>query len=222
MLLLHYTGMPTPSEALDALCDPQRKVSAHYFIEEDGGVIPLVAEERRAWHAGKASWRGSSDINARSIGIELVNPGHEWGYRDFPEAQMQALVSLGKEIMARHPIPARHVLGHSDVAPHRKQDPGERFDWERLAKEGIGLWVGRTSASPSATSLSLEQSGSEILQLRHELHRFGYGVDIDVEHFDENLQGVVAAFQRHFRPWKVDGIADGESRGVLRQLLDRI
>src|SRR5665213_1969784 len=140
MLVLHYTGMRNAAEALDRLCSPEAAVSAHYLIEEDGVVWRLVPELRRAWHAGVASWRGRTDVNGASIGIELVNPGHEHGYCDFPEAQMAALETLCRDILARHAIPARHVLGHSDVAPQRKQDPGERFDWARLARAGVGLW----------------------------------------------------------------------------------
>ncbi|MGE4529478.1 MAG: N-acetylmuramoyl-L-alanine amidase, partial [Rhodospirillaceae bacterium] len=139
MLVLHYTGMETAAAALARLCDPAAKVSAHYLIDEDGAVHALVAEDRRAWHAGVSAWRGEADVNARSIGIELVNPGHEFGYRDFPARQIDALADLCREILARHPIPPRNVVGHSDVAPRRKTDPGERFPWPALAKLGIGL-----------------------------------------------------------------------------------
>ncbi len=140
MLILHYTGLPTLQESLDRLCDPSADVSAHYLIAEEGEVHALVPEDRRAWHAGVAYWRGDKDINSRSIGIELQNPGHEFGYRAYPVAQMTSLVELSLEILGRHPIPARHVLGHSDVSPDRKQDPGELFDWAGLAAAGIGLW----------------------------------------------------------------------------------
>lgn len=138
-IILHYTGMPTGVEALARLVDPQAKVSAHYLVEEDGRLFRLVAEDKRAWHAGISSWKGESDINARSIGVEIVNPGHEWGYRDFPEAQMRAVIALLKDICARHDIPATRVLGHSDVAPGRKEDPGERFPWARLAAAGLAV-----------------------------------------------------------------------------------
>ena len=143
MLVLHYTGMVSAEAAIERLCDPAAKVSAHYLIDEDGAVRRLVDENHRAWHAGEASWRGKSDINARSLGIELVNPGHEFGYRPFPEAQMAALEALAQDILARHTIEARNVVGHSDVAPRRKTDPGELFDWRRLAEAGIGLWPGK-------------------------------------------------------------------------------
>ena len=146
-LILHYTGMKTAKEALSRLCDPEAKVSAHYLVDEDGAVFLLVPEAKRAWHAGVSSWRGESNINDRSIGIELVNPGHEFGYRAFPEKQMAALIPLLRGILARHPIPQSRVLGHSDVAPGRKTDPGELFEWHRLAESGIGLWPDITKAA---------------------------------------------------------------------------
>src|SRR5579864_6043616 len=140
LLVLHYTGMKSANEALERLCDPAAKVSAHYTVDEDGTVYHHVPEARRAWHAGVSSWAGATDINACSIGIELVNPGHEFGYRDFPDAQIEALITLCHGILLRHPISSARVLGHSDVAPARKEDPGELFPWARLAKAGIGLW----------------------------------------------------------------------------------
>ena len=140
MLVLHYTGMRSAAEALRRLTSPEAAVSAHYLIDEDGAVWRLVPEERRAWHAGVSYWRGRRDINSASIGIELVNPGHEFGYRAFPEAQVAALEVLCRDVLSRYQIPPRHVLGHSDVAPARKDDPGELFPWRRLARAGIGLW----------------------------------------------------------------------------------
>ena len=139
-LILHYTGMPTAAAALQRLCDPAAKVSAHYLIDEDGSVVQLVPEERRAWHAGVSGWHGRACLNDCSIGIELVNPGHEWGYRPFPEAQYAACIELCREILGRWRIPPHRVLAHSDVAPARKQDPGELFDWARLGAAGVGLW----------------------------------------------------------------------------------
>ena len=136
MLVLHYTGMESGLEAVDWLANPASKVSAHYTIDEDGTVYIQVPEDRRAWHAGVSSWRGVTDVNSASIGLELANPGHEFGYRPFPEAQMEALIELARGIVGRHPIPARNIVGHSDVAPGRKQDPGELFDWKRLAAAG--------------------------------------------------------------------------------------
>ncbi|MCY4049396.1 MAG: N-acetylmuramoyl-L-alanine amidase [Hyphomicrobiales bacterium] len=207
MLVLHYTGMPSAQEALEALCDPAREVSAHYFIYENGKTLALVPEGRRAWHAGKAYWRGHRDINARSIGVELVNPGHEWGYRDFPAAQMDALIELAQGILERHPIPARNVLAHSDVAPARKQDPGDRFDWGRLASKGIGLWAGEgVEFWPLGSDLGAVNA------FNRDLECFGYdpGVPPDV---------ATTAFQRHYRPWRIDGNVDVESHRILRKLI---
>ena len=150
MLVLHYTGMAEAAAALERLCDAAAKVSCHYFIGEDGEIYRLVVEEYRAWHAGVSFWRGATDCNARSIGIELQNPGHEFGYRNFTEAQMQSLERLALDILSRHPIPPGNVLGHSDIAPARKMDPGERFDWQRLAARNIGIWP-KTCASIGAT-----------------------------------------------------------------------
>jgi len=199
ILLLHYTGMETAEAALDRLCDPEAKVSAHYTIDEDGTIYRHVDEARRAWHAGKSYWAGATDVNGRAIGIELVNPGHEFGYRPFPEPQMTALIALAAEIVARHAIPPHRVLAHSDVAPDRKQDPGELFDWERLAAAGIGLWP-----KPSAVK---DRDADDLLK------RFGYDPDAD---------GVVAAFQRHFRPSRIDGIVDAETLGRLSALVAAI
>ncbi len=197
MLVLHYTGMRTAQEALTRLCDPAAKVSAHYTIDEDGTVYAHVPEARRAWHAGQAYWAGATDINARSIGIELVNPGHEFGYREFAAGQIASLITLCHSILMRHPIPSARVLGHSDVAPARKADPGELFPWARLAKAGIGLWPQATVAS------DLEPEA---------LRRYGY---------DPNAprDKAITAFQRHFRPKKLDGQWDEECAGILSELL---
>jgi N-acetylmuramoyl-L-alanine amidase len=207
MLVLHYTGMRTAAEALARMCDPTAKVSAHYMIDEVGGVYRLVDEERRAWHAGTAEWRGLRDINGRSVGIELVNPGHQFGYRLFPDAQMATLEILAHDILRRHPIPPRNVVGHSDVAPSRKQDPGELFDWQWLARSGIGLWPGWTP--PPAR---------DVATVQHLLERYGYAVPRSGE-LDRDTARVVEAFQRHFRPERVDGIIDRETAGRLSALL---
>lgn len=199
MLVFHYTGMTDGRAALTRLCDPAARVSAHYMIDEDGAVYAMVPEERRAWHAGISYWAGARDINARSIGIELVNPGHEFGYRAFAEAQIAALVALSRTILERHPIPPWRILGHSDVAPARKGDPGELFPWQRLADECIGFW-------PSAT----RDPGADAVPAL--LARYGYDPDAP-------LENVVMAFQRHFRPARVDGIADAETRAVLAGLV---
>jgi len=199
MLVLHYTGMKSAAEALARLCDPGAKVSAHYTIDEDGTVFAHVPEARRAWHAGVATWAGATDINARSIGIELVNPGHEFGYRDFAEDQIAALITLCHSILMRHPIPSARVLAHSDVAPARKEDPGELFPWARLAKAGIGLWPQAIASDLGAQALS----------------RFGYDPNAPQDK-------VITAFQRHFRPKKLDGQWDGECAGLLADLLSRL
>ncbi|HEX7008219.1 MAG TPA: N-acetylmuramoyl-L-alanine amidase [Alphaproteobacteria bacterium] len=207
ILLLHYTGMRSGASALSRLIDPEAKVSAHYMIDEDGTIYRLVEEERRAWHAGVAAWAGASDINGRSIGIELVNPGHEYGYRAFPEPQMAALVELARDILARHPIPPARVLGHSDVAPARKQDPGELFDWPRLAAAGIGLWP--EGAAPR------EAPVGEVQAL---LARYGYAVPQSGA-LDPATVAVISAFQRHFRPSRFDGVPDAETIGRLTALV---
>ncbi|MFQ5774229.1 MAG: N-acetylmuramoyl-L-alanine amidase [Kiloniellaceae bacterium] len=208
LLLLHYTGMPSARAALARMCDPAAKVSAHYCIDEDGTVFRLVSEDRRAWHAGASAWAGVRDINARAIGIELVNPGHEFGYRPFPEAQMTALIGLCRDVLARHPIPPHRVLGHSDVAPLRKRDPGELFDWARLAEAGVGLWPGR--AAPAAAPDEGEA--------KRRFAALGY------EYLDEDFAAVVRAFQRHFRPAAITGAVDEDTAGRLAAvhgLIDR-
>ena len=222
ILLLHYTGMRSGAEALARLCDPAAKVSAHYLIDEDGTCYRLVPEARRAWHAGESFWAGARDINSRSIGIELANPGHEFGYHPFPAEQMAALETLAKEILARHPIPPHRVLGHSDVAPTRKQDPGEMFDWARLARAGIGLWP-EPGFEPTAEgpTLAVGMEGASVLGLQRALERFGYGVEASGG-YDTVTAAVVVAFQRHFRPRQVDGKADPETRDLLQHLLARI
>src|SRR6185437_9705520 len=149
MLVLHYTDMATAKEALERLCDAAAKVSAHYLVEEDGTVHALVPEEMRAWHAGVSHWRGNTNINQRSVGIEIANPGHRLGYRPFPKPQMDAVAKLCKEILSRHDISARNVVAHSDIAPTRKKDPGELFDWKGLAEQGIGLWPAKNAAAHS-------------------------------------------------------------------------
>ncbi|HEY6335719.1 MAG TPA: N-acetylmuramoyl-L-alanine amidase [Alphaproteobacteria bacterium] len=222
ILLLHYTGMTSCRAALEQLCDPVAKVSAHYVVDEDGTCYRLVDEASRAWHAGVGSWAGIRDVNAHSVGIELVNPGHEFGYCDFPEAQMAALENLAKAILARHPIPAQRVLGHSDVAPMRKQDPGERFDWARLARAGIGLWPDagfRTSSH--ALPLAPGVSGAAVTNLQLALAGFGYGVE-GTGLYDPTTEAAVAAFQRHFRQRLVDGVADAETLSLLHHLLGRL
>jgi N-acetylmuramoyl-L-alanine amidase len=219
ILLLHYTGMQSAEAALERLCDPAARVSSHYLIDENGACYRLVPEARRAWHAGVSAWAGSSEVNARSIGIELVNPGHEFGYRPFPAPQMAALQALCLGILSRHPIPAHRVLGHSDVAPLRKQDPGELFDWAGLARAGIGLWPAPDAArAPDLASLGLGMTGEAVRALQSALAAYGYGIEPGGR-FDSTTAAVVTAFQRHFRQARVDGIADGETQSVLAHLL---
>jgi len=197
MLILHYTGMVSAEAALDRLCTAEAEVSAHYLIEEDGLIHRLVDEDCRAWHAGRSFWAGRRDINSASIGIELVNPGHEFGYRPFPEPQMVALIALCQDIQSRHPIRPAFVLGHSDVAPQRKCDPGELFDWPRLSRAGIGRFPDfeNRHTAPSATEETVSEN----------LRQIGYEI------FEDDLKSSIAAFQRHYRPGLCDGIADAET-----------
>jgi N-acetylmuramoyl-L-alanine amidase len=216
MIVLHYTGMRTGEAALDRLRDPQAKVSAHYLVEEDGRVFSLVAEERRAWHAGVSFWKGERNVNAASIGIELVNPGHEWGYRAFPDLQIATLTALLDEIRGRWDVPDARIVGHSDVAPDRKEDPGELFPWDRLAAAGHGLWV-EPPAAPGAP-LAQGDEGTGVFALQAGLTRLGYD-SAPSGRYDAVTGTIVAAFQRHWRPARVDGIADGETRARLVHLL---
>lgn len=219
ILMIHYTGMLSAEAALARLADPAAKVSSHYLIDEDGTVYRLVAEERRAWHAGAGSWRGLENVNARSIGIELVNPGHEWGYRPFPAAQMAAVKTLGREITRRHGIAAFDVIGHSDSAPGRKTDPGELFDWAGLAAAGVGFWVPEGAVTDRA-ALQPGDRGEAVRSLQADLAAFGYGLAVDGL-FGPETAAVVTAFQRHWRQARVDGIADGGTLARLAQLLGR-
>ncbi|GGE42205.1 N-acetylmuramoyl-L-alanine amidase [Agaricicola taiwanensis] len=217
ILLLHYTGMASAEAAIERLTSPDSKVSCHYLVHEDGCVVQMVPESRRAWHAGLGSWAGDSDINARSVGIEIVNPGHEFGYRPFPDAQIQSVILLGKDICARHGIPPERVLAHSDTAPRRKQDPGELFPWDALAVAGLGHWVEPAPIS-GGRFLSEGDRGEPVEALQAMLALYGYAMDIN-GHFDGATRSIVEAFQRHFRPARVDGIADGSTVTTLRNLL---
>jgi N-acetylmuramoyl-L-alanine amidase len=217
LLILHYTGTKTVEEALARLRDPAAEVSSHYFVFEDGRVTELVPEALRAWHAGVSSWEGTSDINSRSIGIEIANPGHEFGYPEFPPKQIKAVIALCQDIITRHRIRADRVLAHSDVAPGRKQDPGEKFPWRQLHKAGIGHWV-IPSRGGKGAALKTGDGGAHVLALQEELATYGYGISASGE-FDSTTAEVVAAFQRHFRPARVDGIADASTRITLQKLL---
>lgn len=197
MLVLHYTGMKTGAEARARMCDRAAKVSAHYMVDEDGTITRLVGEDRRAWHAGISSWRGETNINQRSVGIEIVNPGHEFGYRPFPAAQMKMVTMLCRDILSRHKtIEPRNVVAHSDIAPVRKEDPGELFEWQTLAKLGVGLWP----KQPLATDTKAEALAD-------------YGYDI------ADLPKAITAFQRHFRPKLLNGQWDDECAALLAGLL---
>ena len=216
MVVVHYTGMQSGEAALARLRDPEAKVSAHYMIERDGRIFRLVPEERRAWHAGVSFWKGERDINARSIGIELVNPGEEHGYLPFPDVQIDALVTLIEDVRGRWEVADGDIVGHSDVAPARKVDPGPLFSWKRLAQAGLGLWVEPESA-PGAPLLEGED-GPGVFLFQAGLARLGYDCPRSGV-FDTHTRTIVEAFQRHWRPDRVDGVADGETRARLMALL---
>jgi N-acetylmuramoyl-L-alanine amidase len=216
MIVLHYTEQTGP-DALDRLRDPIYKVSSHYLVYEDGRVDQLVPEALRAQHAGVSLWEGVSDNNSRSIGIEIVNLGHSGGLPDFPDAQIEAVIALCHDILARHPIRADRVVAHSDIAPARKIDPGEKFPWARLAAAGVGLWVEPTPIKRGA-ALGPGAQGGTVADLQRRLARYGYGLEATGE-YDDATGIVVAAFQRHFRPACVDGIADRSTVDTLHRLL---
>lgn len=212
MLILHYTGMASAEAARDLLISADSGVSCHYLIDEQGIITQMVGEDMRAWHAGVSIWQGETDTNSRSIGIEIQNPGHALGYRDFPDDQMSAVVALCRDILTRHAIPPRNVLAHSDVAPGRKIDPGERFCWERLAGECVGHWV--PPAEPDAAALC----AADIAAFQALLQRYGYGIEVSGE-LDEQTRKVTDAFQRHFRPALVNGIPDVSCLRTAERLL---
>jgi N-acetylmuramoyl-L-alanine amidase len=216
-LILHYTGMNDAVKACEWLCNVDSEVSCHYLIDEQGGIVQMVDEAARAWHAGISSWHGDDDINSASIGIEIQNPGHYLGYPDFPHEQMLAVIALCKDIMARHSISTRLILAHSDVAPGRKVDPGEKFDWRMLHQHGVGHWVEPEPIS-GGTFLQLGDEGDAVMALQAMLKMVGYGIDVNGL-FDQRTKIVVEAFQRHFRTVLVDGIADQSTVGTLHKLL---
>jgi N-acetylmuramoyl-L-alanine amidase len=220
IILLHYTGMQNAKEALARLCSRKSKVSSHYFVFEDGRIVQSVQESRRAWHAGESHWAGETDINSSSIGIEIANPGHDFGYPDFPSRQIAAVIALCRGIIARRGIRADRVLAHSDVAPSRKRDPGEKFPWRLLADSGLGEWVTPSRITENEPTLEFGQISDDVRGLQIALADFGYGIPVTAT-FDEITRDVVTAFQRHFRPAKVDGIADGSTLRTLHRLLER-
>lgn len=213
MLLLHYTGMASAAKARDWLCNPESGVSCHYLVDEIGRITQMVGEEMRAWHAGQSSWGGETDTNSRSIGIEIHNPGDE----PYPPAQMQGVIRLCRDILARHAIPRHLVLAHSDVAPGRKIDPGEHFDWEALHRAGIGHWV---EPAPIAAGPGIRpgDTGEAVIRLQALLAEYGYGLPLS-GNYDHDTATVVRAFQRHFRPARVDGIADHSTIETLGRLV---
>src|SRR5712671_6266641 len=219
ILLLHYTGMKSTQAALERLCDPGPRVSSHYLVFEDGRILQLVPEARRAYHAGAGSWEGTADVNARSIGIEIGNQGHDFGCPEFPDAQVAAVIGLCRDILARFSIAARRVLAHSDTAPDRKRDPGEAFPWRRLAEAGVGLWVEPEPIIDGAALRSGDR-GEDVADLQRALADYGYGVGVSGS-YDTMTEHVMTAFQRHFRPARVDGIADVSTVRTLKKLIAR-
>ena len=217
ILLLHYTGMESAEKACDWLCREESQVSCHYLVDEQGGIVQMVDEGKRAWHAGVSNWRGDEDINSASIGIEIQNPGHGLGYHDFPAKQMQAVVALCKDIIVRNKIEPRNVLAHSDVAPGRKVDPGEKFDWGYLHECGIGHWVKPEEIS-GGSFLQEGDAGDPVLALQTLLKFYGYGLEASGT-FDKPTRTAIEAFQRHFRQARVDGIADASTVATLHSLL---
>jgi N-acetylmuramoyl-L-alanine amidase len=212
ILLLHYTGMESAAIACRRLCDAASKVSCHYLVDVDGSVTQMVDEDMRAWHAGASSWRAVTDINSRSIGIEIQNIGHNGDYPDFSDGQMTVVIDLCTDILSRHDIGPENVIGHSDVAPGRKTDPGEKFDWQQFWRAGIGHWV---EPAKIGGSNALPQ---DVAALQGQLARYGYGIDVNGT-YDERTRIVVEAFQRHFRPAQVDGVADVSTRETLERLI---
>ena len=216
ILVLHYTGMKSGEDALARLRDPESKVSSHYVVEEDGRIFRLVPEARRAWHAGVSYWKGQRNINGVSIGVEIVNPGHEFGYRPFPNRQIAAVIELCADIRSRWTIENTHIVGHSDVAPARKDDPGELLPWKVLAEAGHGLWA--DAAPAPGAPLRRGDEGVGVFGLQAGFTRLGYDLPPSGK-FDEATEQVVTAFQRHWRQAQVDGVADGATRAQLIALL---
>jgi N-acetylmuramoyl-L-alanine amidase len=219
MIVLHYTGMRDARGAIDLLCTPASEVSSHYVVLEDGYIVQLVAEERRAWHAGASSWAGETDINSCSIGIEIANPGHDHGYPEFPKRQVAAVTALCRSIFTRHRIAPDRVLGHSDVAPARKQDPGEKFPWRSLADSGIGMWIKPAPIDQGGAIYVLGETDQTVEATQRLLARYGYGVN-PTGYLDGTTRDAVAAFQRHFRPARVDGVIDSSTMTTLKSLVE--
>lgn len=219
MLLLHYTGMQDGASALERLTSADSKVSSHYVVFEDGCIVQCVPESRRAWHAGVSFWAGETDNNSRAIGIEIVNGGHDFGYPNFPRRQVAAVITLCRAILARNAIPADRVLAHSDIAPSRKQDPGEKFPWNLLSESNIGHWVRPAPLTLDGQAFRPGDKGENIRRMQRAIASYGYGIE-ETGVYDEQTKTVVAAFQRHFRQEQVDGIADASTMLTLRALLE--
>ncbi|MEQ9345796.1 MAG: N-acetylmuramoyl-L-alanine amidase [Thalassospira sp.] len=214
ILVLHYTGMQSGKDALDRLCDPDSSVSCHYLVEEDGRIFRLVDEDKRAWHAGRGNWQNCIDVNSHSIGIEIVNPGHEFGYRPFPDDQITSVIALCQDILTRHHIPTDRIIAHSDMAPDRKEDPGEFFPWKLLAENGIGLWPGVHQTSPVDLP--------EFVRL---LDQIGYGrPSDDITDAEQDAYRIkrYIAFQRHWRPSDISGVIDDECMGIAQALARKL
>jgi N-acetylmuramoyl-L-alanine amidase len=219
LLILHYTGMSSAAKAIDWLARAESGVSCHYVIDEAGRITQLVPESLRAWHAGASYWRGETDINSHSIGIEIQNPGHQHGYPDFPPAQMESVIALSKDITRRHAMTADAVLAHSDVAPGRKIDPGEKFDWMLLAREGLGFWVRPSLVRTDDPGLGLGDRDARVERAQEHLASYGYNV-VPTGVLDETTEKVLKAFQSHFRPRRVDGRLDRSTETTLERLID--
>jgi N-acetylmuramoyl-L-alanine amidase len=216
-LILHYTGMPTAEAALERLCDPSAEVSAHYVVLEDGAILQLVPEAQRAWHAGAGRWKGEEDLNSASIGIEIVNQGHDADLPAYPTVQIDSVIALCRDIASRHTIAPERILAHSDIAPARKRDPGEHFPWERLHASGIGHYVPPVPIS-GGRFLARGEQGQPVEALQAMLTLYGYGLEVTGV-YDLATEQVVAAFQRHFRQERVDGVADASTITTLRDLI---
>ena len=221
ILILHYTGLESVERSIAVLADPVCQVSCHYVIDENGRVTQMVPEEKRAWHAGVSHWKGQTDLNSWSIGIEIQNPGHELGYPDFPEAQMTSVIALSKDILTRNNIRPEHVLAHSDIAPLRKIDPGEKFDWPGLAKNGVGHWRQPAKLDPGDDGLSKGACNAEVAEFQTMLKEYGYGCPQSAELDDETTK-YIEAFQRHFRPARVDGRLDDSTILTMKSLLSAL
>ncbi len=219
-IILHYTGMESGAVAEDWLCDPTSQVSSHYLVHEDGSVVQMVREADRAWHAGRSVWAGATDLNSLSVGIEIVNPGHAWNYPDFTEEQIEGVIGLCRDIIARHGVRPERVLAHSDIAVGRKIDPGEKFPWALLAEHGVGHWV---EPAPPGDDPGIRDGdeGESVVALQTLLRSYGYGIE-PTGLFDDRTRIVVEAFQRHFRPARVDGMADLSTVTTLRNLLEAL